>query len=140
MATNTHIPDGRYTIKAVSTARLLTDADGLLAAVASWTEPQQNQIWQLTNISDQGATLQCIGTSRYLSMSTKMGPYYVAADEPELWRFEPPVRGDGHDIIRTANDRRVWLSGFLLDSQPVWQQGVDPAMESVPAQWLLASV
>lgn len=134
------LADGYYTVKAVGTASLLMDANGALSVVATWGEPTDRQTWQLANCDDGTITLRCVGSQKYLSLASKEGLYYAAAGEPERWKIRPSLNSGGYDIVRVSSERLLWLCGFPLSPQPVWQQGIDPGTDILPARWEITPV
>jgi len=127
------LPDGRYQIKALNTASLLTDSNGTLVATPNWGAADANQVWELTNLNDGTVTLRCEGSSNYLTMAEREGLYYTSALEPHPWRIEPSTKGGGYDLVRVASERRIWLSGLLIDPKPVFLQGVE--QDVIPTRW-----
>jgi hypothetical protein len=128
------LPDGRYEIEALGSFRLLTDFDGVLA-VASRGQAEakaDDQSWQLTNSDDGTATLRCVGSSNYLALSGKSGPYYTSAAEPESWRIR--ALKDNHELVRVSTGSALWIAGILIDPTTLALQGIEA--DALPTRWI----
>lgn len=134
------LPNGLYQFEALKTTRHLADFNGLLAAARQTDTTAAMRTWRLANADDGTVTLACVGSGRYLALADKDGFYYTLSADPEPWRLGPMPDGNW-ELIRAANDRRLWLSGIhFLDQTPVIQQGVDSQHDILPTRWVAADV